>query len=209
MLRTIVLSVASPPRSHAGPASRLCGLATETDARRLPLPAGSCGPAPPVRHFRRLHPRLLLLLLLLLGLQDHLLVLEAFLGEFEPPSSPVHQSKLVTSTMGVVVAAVSWTLPTKKDEKQSSVITGPFSKLRASDVNSCPVHFIPAHQGIGWRDGLGGSYGQGGGRCVLPAVPSAVPGGAKPRRPSPSSSCKPFPGPQIPITLTGLRGERE
>jgi len=75
-------------------------------------------PTPLVQHFRRLHLCLLPLLRLLLVLQDHLLVLEAFLGEFEPPFSLVHQSKLVKSTMDAVVAAVSWTLPTKKEENQ-------------------------------------------------------------------------------------------
>ena len=80
MLRTP--STAGQPRSHAGPASRLCALTVRT--RRL-TPASPPSPMPLVGRLELLHPRLLPLLLLLLVLHDHLYALAASLGEFESP----------------------------------------------------------------------------------------------------------------------------
>ena len=113
------------------------------------------------------------------------------------------------------LAVVSWTLPAKQEGNQSSVITGPVSKLWGQCwlrvARSISWYGLEGHHDSGWRDSLGGSSGQGVRWCVRPPVPSSVPGGAEPRRPVPSCSSKSLPGPQIPSRLLtwGGGGKRE
>lgn len=103
--------------------------------------------------------------------------------------------------MGVLVAAVSWKLPTKEEEKSelrlARVKTQGSVMLIVAWSNSCQ-HIMRAPKGQ-----LGRQLWPR--RKVLCPVPSALVGSGR-RRPAPSSSLKSLLSPQVPITLTDLRG---